>query len=104
MSREGEGWTLPEDCLEGSYPTYEEFTCSPWVNLYLQSINKVLSRVSQGELIDPFPDYAPVPWSLSRGSVSESTRLRFGRSYKVYDLVTKILSKPLPIPLGTGSL
>lgn len=38
------------------------------------------------------------PPPLARASVSAATRTSVGMSYKLYDLMTEILSKPLPTP------
>lgn len=93
-------WSPVSDDPRCMYPLYEEVTLRPWVSLRLRSIQKVLSRVSRGELIFPYLDYHPVLSTFARPSIRQTIRRTWGVDYRLYDLCTKILSKPLPIPLG----
>lgn len=98
-SLDKEGWDLQQDVYRLDAPYTEEVIFRPWCEMYLRTVYDVASRLIRGELIDPLLDWVKCKNDLSRLPRSRGSSVaarKWSLAYKLYDRMSRILSRPLP--------
>lgn len=101
---EGEGWTLAPDAMAMDVPYQEEVIYQHWfwLKMHLRELQRASRRLIDGELIDPCLDYTVTKRDLCRlppqGGSSQAIR-KWSLAFRLYDRMSRILSKPLPLLL-----
>lgn len=96
-------WT-PQDQAMDEVAHWERGVRAPWLDMHLNNLKTTCLALIEGELIDPLLDYVRMKETLQRQPSTEGSSLalkKWSLSFRLYDRMTRILSKPLPKLLGT---